>query len=121
MSVLEFMELIKELTAFTLDAPGKWAVLRGGVPILGTGLNDAMLDYAMTIKEPIALHPTPRDWLRAGGAGLCVLNWSAPLSATFDGLPVSCDPAIARRLRAKIVDEALATLDIREVQHDLAA
>ena len=114
-------ETIDEVIAIRTSTPGKWWRATGAAPVLGAGRNADMIDYAMVVKEPITLHATPPDWLRAGGTGLCIVNWDAPLSATFDGLPVASDPATARRLRKKITDEALATLDIRKAHHALAA
>lgn len=49
----------------------------------------------------ITLHATPLDWLRAGGAGACILDWSAVSHiqklALFD--TVLCDhPTVQKRL-----------------------
>jgi hypothetical protein len=114
---------IDDVVAIDPSIPSRWWRLTGNVDVLGCNLNADKIDYSITIKEPISLYASPTEWLQHGGDGLCVLDWSATLTHVFRGLPVRCSPAIARRLRAKVRDEALAQLviDIQEVRHAIAA
>jgi len=57
-----------DLVAFKLDDPTRWWRRLGVADILGNA-------PSFTV-EPKTLHPTPLDWLRAGGTGLVVLDWS---------------------------------------------
>jgi len=57
-----------DLVAFKLENPTRWWRRLGVADILGNA--------ASFTVEPKTLHPTPLDWLRAGGTGLVVLDWS---------------------------------------------
>lgn len=41
-------------------------------------------------KEPVRLVETPAEWLQQVGSVVCILDWSGPLRAIFDGLEVAC-------------------------------
>ena len=67
---------ILDLIAWYPDNPGRcWTRLYTGVPL---GVDQ--LDHAEIEGEPLLLHASPLDWLRARGEGVCVLDWkiSAP-------------------------------------------
>lgn len=67
--VLEGGDLI-DLCAFRTTAPESWLLRRGNGWCLG-------YDYGVGSVDPVQLHATPLGWLRAGGDGLCVLDWGA--------------------------------------------
>jgi len=59
---------LEDLIAFMLDDPTRWWRRLGAADVLGNV-------EGFTI-EPKTLHLTPLDWLRAGGTGLVILDWS---------------------------------------------
>ena len=104
---------VDELVVFRTDRPGRWGVRRGDVPLLGAGLNDALHDYAMTLGEPIRLYENPMSWLRAGGQGLVVLDWSFDPLKHFKGLHICCEtPALEAQLRDRTCEAALSSFAI---------
>ena len=110
---------IDELVAFRTDRPGRWGVRRGGVPLLGVGLNDALHDYAATLGEPIMLYENPSGWLQADGRGLVVLDWAFNPLDHFKGLNIRCEtPALAKRLDARRCAAARSAFVIEEARHD---
>jgi hypothetical protein len=65
---------IVDLVAWYPDNPWHWWTLcYTGVP-----LGDDQLYAADYWQNPVMLRATPLDWLRAGGDGVCILNWKPP-------------------------------------------
>ena len=54
--------------------------------------------------EPLILHPTPAEWLRSGGEGACVVQWTYEARASLRRLGniTVAEPAIAHRLRLEL-------------------
>lgn len=86
-----------DLIAWRSERPMDWAWRTG----LGwaLGADEIRRDY-WPGDPPLQLHATPLDWLRAGGLGLCVLDWEAD---ELEGLrhvhAIEADEWIAVRLR----------------------
>lgn len=72
-----------DLVAFSTSTPDDW-LLRTGAG-LALGLIDGFEPH--TWGASVHLHKTPMDWLRAGGDGLCIVDWSAPDIYLFNDLP----------------------------------
>ena len=69
----EFTDIV-DLIAWFPDNPGRWWTrCYSGVP-----LGDDQLFYAAYWEEPLTLRATPLDWLCAGGAGVCIVDWKMP-------------------------------------------
>jgi len=67
---------LHELVAFTLDQPSRWWLRKGNGVLLGPDWPD----YLTTLgNDPLPLFDNPLSWLRGGGSGSCVVDWSAHL------------------------------------------
>lgn len=76
--------LICDCVAYLDDDPGEWWLKEGDQsPVLGA----RELAIASAWGDPIAAHPTPEAWIKAGGIGICVLDWGVSLLDLFDGIP----------------------------------
>ena len=72
--------LICELVAYLDGDPGSWLLKEGDqCPVLGA----KELAGAPMVPGPIHLFPTPSDWVDAGGCGVCIIDWDAPLFDLF--------------------------------------
>lgn len=97
--VYEGDELV-DLVAFFTSTPEQWS-LRLGVG-WALGLEESLERYRW--GDPLPIHKTPLEWLRAGGDGLCVVDWSSPevkTLADFASLIVG-DEALERRIIAAL-------------------
>ena len=67
---------IIDLVAWRSLQPSKWW-LRSG---LGWALGQDNWTHRnpWDADEPFPVHATPLDWLRAGGDGVCIVDWTAP-------------------------------------------
>ena len=65
------VEHLVDLIAFDLAHPGLFWRRRGEALVLG----NAYLEIASQEREPIPVFKTPMSWLKAGGAGICILDW----------------------------------------------
>lgn len=71
-----------DLVAFRSGSPADW-MLRTGLG-WALGMDRSLEPY--TWGDTPTVHETPLDWLRAGCAGLCVLDWSAPELHSLKGI-----------------------------------
>lgn len=88
-------ELI-DLIAWRSEQPMNWAWRTG----LGwaLGADETSRDY-WPGDPPLQLHATPLDWLRAGGTGMCVLDWEADELEELRGISaIEADEMVAVRL-----------------------
>lgn len=91
-----------DLVAFYLDAPHRWW-LRTGETLLGEQHVADSIDCGTGVR----LVATPMDWLRAGGAAACILDWrQADPRLLFQGVDaIECDtPELAKRLKKRVAD-----------------
>ena len=65
------IEHLIDLIAVETDCPSRGWLRRGEALILGS----AYLDITVQEGEPLPVFRSPLSWLRAGGAGIVVLNW----------------------------------------------
>ena len=61
-----------DLVAWHMDQPNRWWLRRGTAVLLG----EIEIVYAETYGEPIRIYRTPLDWLKAGGEGVVILDWT---------------------------------------------
>ena len=66
------VEELRDLVAIDLDRPDRFWRRRGDAVILG----GAFLEIAGQECEPVPVFKTPISWLRSGGAGIVVLDWT---------------------------------------------
>lgn len=88
-----------ELVAWKPDAPGRWWLRSGLVPMIGEDL----AELATLRKEPVWLADTPASWLELVNRGredvACVIDWTADPRLLMTGLNVHCSAGMSRRLR----------------------
>jgi len=69
-----------DLVAFRSGSPDDWMLRTGNGFALG--IQDGMAAYVRVEKDfwenSAHLFSNPLDWLRGGGAGICVLDWNSP-------------------------------------------
>jgi len=73
---------VVDLVAWRTSDPGKWWIRRGIAPVLGK----ESIERAAHYGEPLALHASPLDWLRANRQGAVVLNWNCCLGFWLGGI-----------------------------------
>jgi hypothetical protein len=99
---------IDDLVAFMPDRPERWWLRRGQVDLLGGyNLRPHKLDDTR-------LHTDPLDWLRGGATGICVVDWNLDPDRLLYGAGkiVADSQDLRRRLRKRIVENALARHDV---------
>jgi len=65
------VEELRDLVAVDIDHPGRFWRRRGDAVVLG----NAYLEIAAETCAPVPVFKTPMSWLRAAGAGICILDW----------------------------------------------
>ena len=65
------VEHLVDLVAVDLDRPERFWRRHGKAVLLG----NAFLEIAGETCEPVPVFKTPLSWLKAGGAGICILDW----------------------------------------------
>lgn len=91
---------LSDLVAFRLDAPRAFWRLEGTEPLLGYD----SLEDASDRREPLMVHESPLDWLRAGRIGAVILDWTQYWPMWFSHIPALrvMDVAFGRRLKAML-------------------
>lgn len=74
MPVVAYDQIV-DLIAWPAADPTTWRQRLGHAVLLGQEL----ADRAALFDEPIAVYPTPLEWLKHFGEGCCVVDWSAYL------------------------------------------
>ncbi len=94
--------LICELVAYLDGDPGSWLLKEGDqCPVLGA----KELAGAPMVPGAIELSPTPADWVAAGGCGVCIIDWDAPLFDLFRDVEIELrhlDSAVQRAMRERL-------------------
>ena len=95
------MEHLVDLIAVETDCPSRGWLRRGEALILGS----AYLDITVQEDEPLPVFRSPLSWLRAGGAGIVVLNWGwvPDLLLGFD--LIAEDLELGERLNAALMPD----------------
>ena len=87
---------IFDLVAFSPSQPLKWWTRLGIATLLGEEIRDRTAFFG----DPLVIHPTPLDWLRADADGGCILDWRCDLRLLLGGCEriIVYDDATAERL-----------------------
>lgn len=72
-----------DVVAMSSTCEDEWALWRGAVDLLG---EDVLGDAIMAERREVRLFATPMAWLRAPGAGICVLDWNRTALGALRGL-----------------------------------
>jgi hypothetical protein len=106
-----------DLIAFLPNDPSKWWCRTGACPFL----NPVAIARAEIYRQPLRLHRSPLDWLRAGGDGAVVLDERAHLRLHLGGVgEIICDDLalarwIDRALKARVrLPSIRVRTDVRE-------
>lgn len=92
--------VLVDIAALATHDPDQWAMRRGEGWCLGY---DAWLRCETGHAHELRLHATPLAWLKAGGAGLCVLDWDIGLRmlrGLGEAVLLRCDRGAGERLKA---------------------
>ena len=74
------VEELRDLVAIDLDQPDRHWRHRGDAVVLG----NAYLEIASETCAPVPVFKTPLSWLRAAGAGICILDWDCARDLLLD-------------------------------------
>ena len=72
-----------DVVALSSTNENEWSLLTGLCPVLGW---DAWLRASLGLTDRLPVWSTPMQWLRAGGIGICVLQWDANALGMLRGL-----------------------------------
>jgi hypothetical protein len=111
-----------DLVAFDPRKPDLWACRTGTGWALG---HDAIVNatQAWPGSERLELHPTPLEWMRAGGTGACVWRWCDESRAALRECTVIDvqQPEFQRWLRTELLRlPRLPEVELRRLRRDAA-
>ncbi len=92
------VEHLVDLVAVDIDRPDRFWRRRGEALVLGA----AYLDIAGHEGEPVPVYRNPMTWLRAGGAGIVVLDWNYARDILLDHELIAEDLALGEQLEAAL-------------------
>ena len=92
------VEELVDLVAVDLDRPDQFWRRRDRAVILGT----AFLECAGQECEPVPVFSTPISWIRSGGAGISILDWSMVRDLLLDHVLIAENIALGTRLEAAL-------------------
>lgn len=97
-----------DLAALSSTCEDEWALRLGVADMLG---EDLLLDCVLAERRELRLFATPLAWLRGGGRGICVLDWSASalgaLRGLGSGVTLVVDPGAKPKLQAMLTHGGL--------------
>ena len=97
---------LADIAAFYMSRPGRWWRRLGAADLLGES------NYGAFRVEPIVVHRRPLDWLRAGGDGLVLLDWSVdPVLVLCGAGALQADQQLQRRLSRRAARCAAAQVE----------
>ena len=97
------VEELRDLIAVDLDHPDRFWRRRGDAVVLGT----AFLEIAGETCAPVPVFRTPISWLRAAGAGICILDWNYAKDLLIDRELIAEDVEIGTCLEAALAPSIL--------------
>ncbi len=92
------VEHLVDLVAVDVDHPDRFWRRRGDAVVLG----NAYLEVAGQDLEPVPVYRNPLTWLRAGGAGIVVLDWDYARDLLLDHDLIAEDVELGNRLEASL-------------------
>ena len=92
------VEELRDLVAVNLDHPDRHWRRRGEAVVLG----NAFLEIAGQECEPVPVFKNPISWLRSGGAGIAILDWSMTRDLLLDRELIAEDVDLGTRLEAAL-------------------
>lgn len=111
-----------DVAALSSTAPDEWALLTGEGAMLGL---ERVIACQCGLADRLRLFATPLDWLRAGGAGVCVLDWGAAalgwLRGVGPGVVLETPPGAADNLRAALAHGGLPRVEVARRPVSMAA
>ena len=106
-----------DLVAWYPAEPARWWVRHGLAAVMGV----EAIQRACHFDEPLVLHQTPLDFLRANGVGSVVLDWrSADFWLTGVHRIVTADEKLAARVRAAFTTQVPRVRVLRQEVRDAA-
>lgn len=113
---------VLDLIAVRPSQPDVWYVRVGNCWALGMDeITDAR--HSLDHSHSIVLHATPLDWLRAGGRGVCVVDWTDDARMTLRDLRAInvASPKFARALRLELSrPPRIPEINIKRMRRDAA-
>ena len=95
--------ILIDLVAWRTSDPRSWLWRTGAA----WALNPDEIKANSWTQEPLTLHATPLDWLRASAQGLCILNWEAhEIRQLLRVKAIDAESHIARQLRGALMKPA---------------
>ena len=88
------VEELRDLVAVDVDHPDRFWRRLGEAVVLG----NAFLEIAGQECEPLPVFKTPMSWLRAAGAGICILDWDYARDLLLDHELIAEDLALGAAL-----------------------
>ena len=92
---------VTDAVALSTSNENEWALRLGQAEFLGF---EHVWRAQLGAERELRLFGTPWGWLRSGGAGACVLDWTPGVLATLRGLgekvTLTCDPGAGEKLKA---------------------
>ena len=88
------VEELRDLVAVDLDRPDRFWRRRGEAVVLG----NAFLEIAGQEGEPVPVFKNSTSWLRSGGAGIVILDWTGARDLLLDHELVAENIEIGERL-----------------------
>lgn len=116
-----------DVVAVASHVRDEWALRTGMGWALGMdAIEDAHIAVGRDEKRVrLKLHPTPFDWLAAGGDGVCVLDWCAAslgeLRLLGERVTIEVAPGAGERLKALLTHGGLPRVSERTERMGLAA
>ncbi len=95
------VEELRDLVAIDVADPDRFWRRRGEVLVLG----NAFLEIAAETRAPVPVFSNPMSWLRAGGAGIVVLDWTYARDLLLDHELVAEDLELGDHLEAALAPE----------------
>ena len=95
------IEELRDLVAVDLGHPDRFSRRRGEALVLGA----AYLEIARQEGEPVPVFKTPVSWLRAGGAGIAILDWAWARDLLLDLELIAEDLDLGDRLASALKPE----------------
>lgn len=115
----EGWDFLVDILAFQPRNPTRWWLRRGCAAIL----NPEGVRRAEHFREILAVWSSPLAWLKSGGQGIVILDWSAHLPLWLSGVSaIACEtPALAGRVQSALREQTITTPDVRVIKSEVVS